>query len=109
VGVGTQQLVYRVAQETVRNAVAHARASEVRVRLAREAGTLVLEVDDDGTGFDVRQTLEHPADGHFGLRLLADLATAAGAELAVTSAPGDGTRWRLTVDPGAGPVGEDVR
>lgn len=109
VGVATQQVVYRVAQETVRNAVAHAGAAEVRVTLTRQPAALVLDVDDDGAGFDVRAAVDHPVDGHFGLRLLADLASAAGAELTVASAPGAGTRWRLTVDPDAEPEGEEVR
>ena len=96
-----EQLVYRVAQETVRNAVGHAHAEHVVVRLRREGVDAVLEVEDDGVGFDVAGMLAAPADGHFGLRLLGDLASTAGAQLQVTSAPGDGCRWRLTV-PGAG-------
>lgn len=99
VGVDAQQLVYRVAQETVRNAVAHAGAAEVRVSLSREAGLLVLEVADDGAGFDAAATLAEPPEGHLGLRVLGDLAAAAGADLSVVSAPGAGTRWRLAVDP----------
>ena len=99
VGVDAQQLVYRVAQETVRNAVAHAEADEVRVTLARSGGLLVLEVADDGAGFDAAAALENPPEGHLGLRVLGDLAAAAGAELSVDSAPGAGTRWRLAVDP----------
>ncbi len=95
-----EQLVYRVAHETVRNAVDHARARAVVVRLTRDGGQVVLEVDDDGVGFDVLEVLAAPPEGHFGLRLLGDLATSAGAELAVRSAPGRGCRWRLTVDGG---------
>ncbi|MBW0255006.1 ATP-binding protein [Cellulomonas sp. PS-H5] len=99
IGVDAQQLVYRVAQETVRNAVAHAGADEVRVRLERSGGLLVLEVADDGAGFDAAATLASPPEGHLGLRVLGDLAAAAGADLSVDSAPGAGTRWRLAVDP----------
>lgn len=99
IGVDAQQLVYRVAQETVRNAVAHAGADEVRVTLARAGGLLVLEVADDGAGFDAAATLASPPEGHLGLRVLGDLAAAAGADLTVDSAPGAGTRWRLAVDP----------
>ncbi|KRD45298.1 hypothetical protein ASE38_15140 [Cellulomonas sp. Root930] len=97
-----EQLVYRVAHETLRNAVDHAHAQEVVVRLARDGDRVVLEVDDDGVGFDVPQVLAAPPEGHFGVRLLSDLATSAGAELAVRSAPGQGCRWRLTVDGGTG-------
>lgn len=95
------QLVYRVAHETLRNAVDHAHATDVLVRLTRDDDVVVLEVDDDGVGFDVPHTLSEPPEGHFGLRLLSDLATSAGAQLEVRSAPGAGCRWRLTV-PGTG-------
>lgn len=96
-----QQLVHRVAQETLRNAVAHAGAAGIRVRLNREDDAVVLRVEDDGAGFDVAAALDAPAEGHFGLRLLRDLADAGGAGLAVRSAPGAGTQWRLRV-PGTG-------
>lgn len=96
----TSQLVYGVARETLRNAVTHAQASEVVVRVDRDGGTVVLEVQDDGAGFDVDAVLAAPAEGHFGLRLLSDLASAAGAQLEVSSAPGAGCRWRLTVEEG---------
>jgi signal transduction histidine kinase len=93
-----EQVVYRVAQETLRNAVAHAHAGEVRLRLTRTSDVVVLEVADDGVGFDVQQALAAPAEGHFGLRLLSDVATSSGAQLEVGSAPDAGCRWRLTLD-----------
>lgn len=92
-----QQLIYRLAQETLRNVAAHAEASTVDVSLARDRGVVRLEVRDDGVGFEVEAGLRHPADGHFGLRILGDLAADAGAQLFVTSAPGRGTSWRLEV------------
>ncbi|MDC7121352.1 histidine kinase [Cellulomonas fimi] len=91
-----ERLVHRVAQETLRNAVAHSGARHVDVVLRRGDGTVVLEVADDGVGFDVAATLARPPEGHLGLRLLADLASSAGARLEVASAPGTGCRWRLT-------------
>lgn len=90
-----EQLVHRVAQECLRNAVAHAGASQVTVHVTEPGDAVVLEVVDDGAGFDVAAALAEPAEGHFGLRLLTDLATRAGARLEVWSVPGEGTRWRL--------------
>jgi signal transduction histidine kinase len=87
-------LVYRAAQEALRNVVNHADASEVRVRLATEEGRAVLEVDDDGRGFD--QRAEAPA-GHVGLKALSGLVADAGASLAVRSTPQKGTSVRLEV------------
>jgi signal transduction histidine kinase len=90
-------LVFRVAHECLENVRRHASASHARLRLSREPEVVVLEVADDGVGFDVDSVLAHPPEGHFGLRLLADVASRSGADLAVSSAPGAGCRWKLTV------------
>jgi two-component system, NarL family, sensor kinase len=98
-----ERLVYRVTQETLRNAATHAAPCQARVRLSREDGHVVLEVLDDGRGFDPG-VLAGPREGHLGMRVLVDLAADAGAELAVASAPGRGTRWRLSLTPAAVPA-----
>ncbi|GAA5202079.1 sensor histidine kinase [Microbacterium jejuense] len=90
-----EQLVYRVAQETLRNAVAHAAPCRVTMRLAREGGDLVLQIADNGPGFDPGIVQRLPAEGHLGTRVLRDLAEQAGAELALATRPGAGTAWRL--------------
>jgi two-component system NarL family sensor kinase len=92
-----ERLIFRVAQECLRNVARHAAASTVELRLRREGGTAILEVEDDGIGFDLETVRDAPAEGHFGLRLLADLAGQSGAFLRVATAPGAGTRWRLEV------------
>ena len=100
-----QQLVWRAAQEAVRNALRHAEASHLRVVVRRETGGahrshgahgagVVLEVEDDGVGFTPAQGA--PA-GHLGLRGLGDLVQEAGGRLDVDSAPGRGTTVRLWV------------
>lgn len=94
-----EQLVFRVAQECLRNAARHAAARTVDLRLFTENGTVVLEITDDGVGFDIAVAERSTRDGHFGLRLLPDLATQAGATLRLATAPGAGTRWRLEVPP----------
>ena len=98
-----QQLVYRVAHETLRNANLHARAQHVWVTLALERSAVVLEISDDGAGFDATETRAAPERGHFGLQVLADVALDAGADLAVASAPGAGTRWVLRIPTSADP------
>ncbi|KAA9111427.1 sensor histidine kinase [Microbacterium rhizomatis] len=93
-----QRLVYRVAQECVRNAVAHAAPCRVTVRLAAEGDRVVLDVTDDGPGF-AAETLQDRAPGHLGTQVLADLVREAGATLLLATQPGAGTRWRLVVSP----------
>ena len=87
-------LIFRVAQEAVRNAARYAGASSISVRVAGEEGRVALTVVDDGAGFEPDR---EPADGegHFGLRLLSELARDAGAMLEVDSTPGRGTTVRL--------------
>jgi signal transduction histidine kinase len=92
-----QQLVFRIARECLRNAARHASAHNVEVRLFRQGQATVLEIDDDGTGFDPAPVLGHPEDGHFGVRILTDVAADAGADLLLATAPGAGCRWRLEV------------
>jgi two-component system, NarL family, sensor kinase len=91
-----ERLIHRVAQECLRNAAAHAAPCSVGVTVTAEEGAVVLQVTDDGAGFDPA-SLASPREGHVGTRVLADLATELGADLEVASAPGAGTRWRLRV------------
>jgi signal transduction histidine kinase len=92
-----ERLVFRVAQECLRNTAKHAGARHVSVALSQQSGSVVMIVADDGRGFDPQVLLADPEQGHFGLRILSDLASGAGAALDVASAPGEGTRWRLTL------------
>jgi signal transduction histidine kinase len=94
-----ERLVYRVAQECLRNSATHAAPCTATIRLGREDGLVVLDVLDDGPGFDTDR-LDGPEGGHFGLRVLADLASDAGALLQVASQHGSGTHWRLVMGQG---------
>jgi two-component system NarL family sensor kinase len=93
----TEALIFRVAQESVRNAANHAGARRIDVGLATTPGLAVLTVVDNGLGFDVAALTTRPKSGHLGLVVLRDLAADAGADLRIESAPGDGTRVRLEV------------
>jgi signal transduction histidine kinase len=97
VGQQAEALLYGVAQECLRNAVRHANATTIDVRIARFGDVARLEVADDGIGFDAPSVVNGPADDHFGLRVVRDMAADLGAMLAVVSGPGEGTRWRLEV------------
>ncbi len=83
-------VVYRVAQEALTNAARHADAQAVELSLQRLGDCVVLEVRDDGRGFD---GLEE-GSGLMGMRERASLVR---AELSVISRPRHGTTVRLKV------------
>lgn len=93
----TQALVYRVAQEAVRNVIAYADATTVEVEVDVEDSTARLLVADDGRGFAPEVRERRRLEGHLGLSLVEELARQAGGRLTVDSRDGAGTRVRLEV------------
>lgn len=88
-------LVYRVIQESVRNAYRHAEASTLEITIDSRTPVTRVTIADNGIGF-AEQT---NTDGHLGLRLMSDLATDAGARFTIRSQPGEGTTVSLDIDP----------
>jgi len=83
-------VLYRVAQEALRNAARHAAATRVEIFLRREPGRATLEVTDNGRGFDVRRAEERrPGMGLFSMRERVGLVN---GSLRVESGPSRGTR-----------------
>jgi signal transduction histidine kinase len=87
-------LLWRVAQESVRNVARHARADRMSLTLHRQGDALVLEVVDDGVGFDPGAAR---GDDRFGLRGTASLVREHGGTMEVDSTPGSGTMVRVEV------------
>lgn len=85
----TTTLVHRIVREGLRNVARHAHASTAHVLLEQRGPDLLVEVVDDGVGFD--GPIPH-REGHVGLRLLVDLVHDLGGTCDVTSADGRGTR-----------------
>lgn len=87
--------LYRVAQEALRNAVRHAGAGRVTLHLTRASDALVLEVADDGQGFDVAAAeARRPGMGLFAMRERVALVD---GTMEILSRPGAGTRIRASV------------
>jgi two-component system, NarL family, sensor kinase len=85
-------LLFRAAQEALRNVVKHAHAERVLVRLEREGRVVRVVVRDDGRGFPALSTT-NGSGHHFGLRLLAETAREVGGRMNVSSEPGQGTTF----------------
>jgi two-component system NarL family sensor kinase len=92
-----EALVYRVAQESVRNARSHGEASTIEVCVRRESPGVVLRVTDNGRGFSDDEIEGEKKANHFGLRLMRDLTAHANGSLNVESSPVNGTSVRLEV------------
>ena len=92
---------FRVLQEAVTNAVRHAGATRLQVRLAQDGETLHLSVTDDGRGFDVEEALERAGrSASLGLLAMQERASLAGGQLEIHSgAAGTNVRarWPVTV------------
>ncbi len=87
--------VFRIAQEAMQNALRHAQASRVVVRLAAEDGMLRLDVVDDGVGFDPQATAVRSR--RLGLTSMEERAQRLGGRLEIRSRQGEGTTVHLDV------------
>ena len=80
--------IYRILQETLTNVVRHARASEVNIRLATAGEDLLLEVRDNGKGFDRLRRSRRESLGILGMQ---ERALMFGGDFRLDSSPGKGT------------------
>jgi signal transduction histidine kinase len=85
-----KEALYRIAQESMHNTVKHAQADWIGLRLDMTDKALVLEIVDDGNGFDTNETFP----GHLGLISMRERITKLGGTLALDSQPGAGTTVR---------------
>jgi len=90
-----ERLVFRTAQEALRNVVEHAGAETCSIDVHENGSDVVLVVADDGRGFQRAVLDERRAQGHLGLALLSDQAADLGGSLDIDSTPGAGTRVTL--------------
>ncbi|MBI5354253.1 MAG: hypothetical protein HZB50_16540 [Chloroflexi bacterium] len=89
-GAETSLQLIRIIQEAVSNIRKHAHASKATIRLAEIEGKLILEIIDDGIGFNPLQA-GFERQNHYGLRIMFERAEAIAAQLNIKSTPGNGT------------------
>lgn len=87
------EALYRIAQEAAENALRHARASRIQIRLDHVADELILTIRDDGVGFSV----EDVQSDRYGLRGMRERAAMIGATLRVNSNAGTEIEVRLNL------------
>jgi two-component system sensor histidine kinase UhpB len=85
--------LFRIAQEALNNVLKHAQAKSVRIHVSATDEELVLDVHDDGRGFDPRAARR----GRWGMTTMRERAEAAGGQLHIDATPGQGTRIHARV------------
>jgi PAS domain S-box-containing protein len=88
--------LFRIYQQMLVNVVRHADANQVWVRFKLQDGQVILEIEDDGVGFEVSQRwIDLVREGHLGLAGAIERAEAIGGGLEVKTSPGQGTLIRI--------------
>ena len=86
--------IFRILQETLTNVARHADATQVDIRLAREDGSLILDVHDNGVGIGEEQL---SASGSLGILGMRERALLLGGEFLMCGAPNQGARVRVRI------------
>ncbi len=108
-GEQVEQHAFRILQQSLENALQHAQAKRIWIRGRLEPNSLEIVVEDDGKGFSLQEA--HDLGGlvrnrHFGLAGMHERAALVGALVSIHSAPGQGTRVRLTWSAAPSPAAE---
>jgi two-component system sensor histidine kinase DegS len=87
-------MIFRAIQELLRNALTHSQSNQIEVQMDVEESSIVVNVLDDGLGFDVSELDE---ESNMGLKLIRERVEMAGGEFEVESKSGEGTRVAFQV------------
>ncbi len=92
-----ESVLYRVAQEALKNASKHAHASVVKIRLWCREGCAACSVEDDGIGFDYDAVSSGKAPRGLGLLGIQERLQVLGGNYEIESAPGQGTKLNVKI------------
>jgi signal transduction histidine kinase len=96
--VGKQGVVFFIVDEAVNNARKHAQAEHIWVRLIRKGDLLLLDVEDDGVGFDLASVeSNYDQRGSLGMVNLRERAEMVRGLISIETGEGKGTRIRVTI------------
>lgn len=103
-GMPHEQTLFAIGRELLVNAAKHANADRISLTLAREKGSVGLEVRDDGSGIPAGRMREAVIDGHIGLAAVIERVAVLGGSVTVRSGAGAGTTVRVTLPDSTGAV-----
>jgi two-component system sensor histidine kinase DegS len=86
-------MIFRAVQELVGNAARHSKANSIRVHLDTNESRVMVDVEDDGKGFNVEQALK----GSMGIKVIKDRVEILRGEFNIDTAIGQGTRIGFTI------------
>lgn len=94
----TEGTLFNIVQESVNNALKHAQAKHIWVRLKQSSGMLETVIQDDGRGFDLKKVMaSYEQRGSFGLLNIDERAKLIGGTAELHSAPGEGTIVKIII------------
>jgi len=94
---GDEMLFYRIIQEALRNVWRHSSAKTVLVSIKFEKDNTIIEIKDDGKGFEIEENMSFVQAGKIGLAGIQERAELLGANLSISSKSGEGTILTLIV------------
>jgi signal transduction histidine kinase len=90
--------LFRAVQEAISNIAKHANAEQVLIQCGIEHDVLTIEIEDDGSGFELSQVKRPKDEGHgWGLLGITERVEALGGKVDIDTAPGQGVRLVITV------------
>ncbi len=90
-----EQGIYQITREALNNIIKHAKARNITIRILQESGSILVEILDDGVGFELDQA-HH--GGRLGLVNMQECAQSQGWKLDIKSSPGNGTHITVEIE-----------
>jgi signal transduction histidine kinase len=90
-------VLFRLAQEALTNTVRHAQATQATVRLTASEDHILMEINDNGRGFDEHEVNQDPQHPKLGLLGMVERAALLGGTCQIKSSPDKGTQIRIVI------------
>jgi signal transduction histidine kinase len=100
--------LFRICQETMSNVARHSQATAVLIQVGVDGGDVVVDVEDDGKGFDHEAVARREGRRHWGLMGIRERAEILGGVARVESAPGQGTHVEVRIPLPRDPAGKEA-
>jgi PAS domain S-box-containing protein len=93
----TRTVLFRVTQESLTNMAQHSKAKRINIKITPTRQGILLEITDDGVGFDVNELLQAKWKDKLGINGMRERVEMVGGQLEISSSPGSGTTIRAEV------------